>query len=116
MQAALEHNARLRVAFTVYSFITLFLCAPAPALGSSPQAELCSASGSTQGIEFYNAGSCEVERAGDVSPLFLPGGDPAARENGDHLPLFCRDDVVDSRLVDFVAWDASGTTRPTYCS
>jgi len=79
MQGALEHNAGLRVAFTVYSFITLFLFAPAPALGNSTQAEISPASASLgSGVTAF---TCDIPR----ETLFLPGGDPAALENGDPL-------------------------------
>jgi hypothetical protein len=79
MQGALEHNAGLRVAFTVYSFITLFLFAPAPALGNSTQAEITPASASLgSGVTAF---TCDIPR----ETLFLPGGDPAALENGDSL-------------------------------
>ena len=68
MQAALEHHASLRVAFTVYSFITLFLFTPAPALGSSTHAEISPESGAARRMESYNPGSGEVREPMSVQP------------------------------------------------
>ena len=99
MQAALEHHVSLRVAFTVYSFITLFLCAPTPAL--APQVEISPASASLgSGATAFN---CDIPR----ETLFLPGGDPAALENGDSFSQLRRQPI--HRLRDTDQRPASNT-------
>jgi hypothetical protein len=91
LQDEINGSSILKAAFTAYSFVSLLFFAPAPALGSTRPAEI--------------APAVKIDIS---STLFLPGGDPAAREIGDPLPSCLRDGSFASPLVDTKTWGAPG--------